>query len=98
MQNGNLATPGGRITERPDVTKQFVVYREGEDVGLMAPFPEKSPDAASAVANRIAPMGSRDPLIDYHFIKETGGSRRPTQPLEVPEATSPILTSQSCTA
>ena len=71
MEDGDVSTTCGRIGERPDVLAQVVVDREGEEVRLMPAAPEHVAHDTRAVANRVAAVGRRHPLVDDHDLRWT---------------------------
>ena len=54
------------VGERPDVVAQVVVDGQREQVGGVALGPQQIADAAGAVADGVAPVGGRHPLVDDH--------------------------------
>jgi hypothetical protein len=72
MKDGDVAARGCGVGERPHVVAQVVVDAESVDVGVVAHASEQVADVPRAVADRIAPMRRRHPLVDDHWAR--GGS------------------------
>ena len=66
MEDRDVAPPRGRIRERPDILAQVVVDREREEIRLMSAAPQHVAHDTRAVADRIAAVRRRDPLVDDH--------------------------------
>ena len=66
MEDRDVAAAGRVVGERPDVVAQVVVDGQREQVGGMALGPQQIADAAGAVADGVAPVGGRHPLVDDH--------------------------------
>ena len=66
MKDRDVAALRGGIGERPDLVAKLVVDREREDLRLVAHRAEQIAHAAGAVANRVARVGGRHPLVHAH--------------------------------
>jgi hypothetical protein len=64
----------GGVAERPDVVPEVVVHGEGVELGLVTHGPQKVADAARAVADRIALVRRRYPLVDDHSAGAAGSA------------------------
>ena len=72
------------IGERPHVAAQVVVDRQREDVGVVAPAAEQVAHAPRAVADRVAAMRRRHPLVDDHCAVRSAGLRAPARDSRAP--------------
>src|SRR3954471_23823411 len=68
MKDGEIAAPGLRFIERPDVMAQLVVYRQRENLGLVAHRPQEVADVPRAVADGVSLMGGGHPLVHSHQL------------------------------
>ena len=66
MEDRHLALARRRIGERPDVIRQVVVDGERKQLALMTHGAQKRADAAGAVADGIAAVRRRHPLVHDH--------------------------------
>ena len=66
MKDRDVAALRRRIGERPDVVAQIVVDRQRENVRLVAHRAEEVAHAAGAVADGVALVGGRHPLVHAH--------------------------------
>jgi hypothetical protein len=66
MKNREVAAPGVRFRERPDLVPQVIVYRQREDLGFVAHPSQQITDVPRAVADGVSRMGGRHPLVDSH--------------------------------
>ena len=66
MEDRDIAPAGVRLGPRTHVPPQVVVHRHREQIGLMPATPQQVANPPRAVADRIAAMRGRHPLIDDH--------------------------------
>ena len=66
MKDRDVAVARGTVGERADILAELFVHRQREDVGLVSEVAEQIADPASTVADGIALVRRRYPLIDDH--------------------------------
>ena len=66
MKDRHVAAAGARIVEGKNVARHGRFDVHGEDVGRVAQLPQQLADAARTVADRVAVMRRRQPLVDDH--------------------------------
>jgi hypothetical protein len=80
VKDGDIPLPRRRIGERPRLGGHVLVDRQREQVRLMTHASQQVPDPAGRIANRIAAVRRRHPLIDDHddgFALQALGFARP---------------------
>ena len=74
VKNSYVALACGRVAEVPHISVERVVDRERVEFGVMALVPQQIADVTGAVANRVALVSRRQPLVDNHQLSTTVGS------------------------
>ena len=72
VEDGQVAVPRRRIGERPDVAAQVVVDGQGEQVRVVAHRAQQPAHAPGGVADGVAAMRRRHPLVDDHADGASG--------------------------
>ena len=76
VEDRDVAAPRRVVAERTDVLAQVVVYRQRVEVGLVPGGAQQVADPASAVADGVAAVRRRHPLVDDHQRAPLSGSAR----------------------
>ena len=66
MKDGDVAGARTGICERPHILAQVIIHRQRVEIRLVPFLAEERAHAAGAVADGIAPVGGRHPLVDDH--------------------------------
>ena len=66
MEHRDLPLPGRRVGERPHVARQVVIDGQGKQIAFMTHRAQEAANAAGAVADGVAAMRGRHPLIHDH--------------------------------
>ena len=66
VKDRDVAASGGGVAERPDVAEEVVVDRQRVELRLVAQSPQQIAQPPRAVADRVAPVRGRNPLVDDH--------------------------------
>ena len=86
VEDRDVAGCRGGVAERPDIVPQVVVHGEGVELGLVTHGPQQIADAARAVADRIALVRRRHPLVDDHGGSAAAPDRSPGGTAAAPPA------------
>jgi hypothetical protein len=81
VKDRDVAAPSPRIAKRPDVLLHVVVDRQRVDVALVAHRAQQIAHAARRIADGVAAMRCRQPLIDViarEPVNPPRSSRSPT--------------------
>ena len=66
MEDRDVAGARARVGERPHLVAEVVVDRQREEIRVVALRAEEIPYVPGAVADGVAPVRRRHPLIDDH--------------------------------
>jgi hypothetical protein len=66
MEDGDVSPPRRRILERPRLATHVFIDGERKQVGFVSHRLQQPPHAPRTVADRIAAMSRRNPLVDNH--------------------------------
>ena len=66
MEDREIAPSCPAVAERADVPREVFVDRQREQVGVVAHAAQQIADAPGAVADGVAAMSRRHPLVDDH--------------------------------
>ena len=72
MKDREIAAPCRAVAERTHLLPEVVVDRQREQVGVVALAAQQIADAPGAVADGVAAMSRRHPLVDDHGNLEFG--------------------------
>ncbi len=78
MKDRDVPARRAGVRERDRLAAHVLVNRQREDVGLVAEPAQQIADGARAVADRIAAMCRRHPLVNPHGVLPTSGLGAPT--------------------
>ena len=66
MKDREIAAPRRSVVKRPDFVPKIVVDGQREQVGVVTTAAQQIADPPGAVADGVAAMGRRHPLVDDH--------------------------------
>jgi hypothetical protein len=73
VEDGQVAAAGRRVGERQHVVHQVVVDRQGEQIRLVPHGPQQAAHTSRRVADGVALVGRRHPLVDDHRAVSSSG-------------------------